>query len=112
MVAYSYQKPPMYDSTINHATLRLLSFAPILYVISAAWTYSNQQVFMNKVVANTDTSLYPPTEHLVSQFFTQITPGTPFIIPLIAVVCMLIFSWLMDRFFDTKLSEAKSMIVV
>lgn len=42
MVAYSYQRPPMYDSTINATTLRLLWLAPICYLISASWMYSNQ----------------------------------------------------------------------
>ena len=42
MVAYSYQKPPMYDSSLNTTALRLLSFAPFAYILNAAWTYSNQ----------------------------------------------------------------------
>ena len=42
MVAYSYQKPPMYDSTINTTTLNLLYTAPLIYAFSAAWIYSNQ----------------------------------------------------------------------
>jgi hypothetical protein len=85
MVAYSYQKPPMYDSTINTTTLNLLYIAPLIYAFSAAWMYSNQQVFKDKVVANTDTSLYPPTEHFFTQFLTQLTPGTPFVIVLVVL---------------------------
>ena len=41
-VAYSYQKPPMYDSTVNRTTIRLLKISPVCYVVSAAWAYSNQ----------------------------------------------------------------------
>lgn len=66
MLAYSYQRPPMFDSTINRTTINLLYLSPLLYGFSAAWTYSNQQLFMNKVEPNTDTSLYPPTKHYIS----------------------------------------------
>jgi len=41
-MAYSYQKPPMYDSRLTGHTLKYLSFAPILYAIYACWLFSNQ----------------------------------------------------------------------
>ena len=41
LMAYSYRKPAMYDSQINRTCLRMLSFGPALYVLSAAWTFSN-----------------------------------------------------------------------
>ena len=41
-MAYSYTKPPMYDSRLSQNTLRALSYAPFLYAISAAWLFSNQ----------------------------------------------------------------------
>ena len=40
-MAYSYMKPPMYDSTMNQTTLKVLILAPWLYVLSAMWTFSN-----------------------------------------------------------------------
>ena len=45
MIAYSYQKPPMYDTTISRTAIKLLYSAPLFYAASAAWVYSNQQVF-------------------------------------------------------------------
>lgn len=48
-MAYSYQKPPMYDSSLSQKTLDLLRYAPILYIIMATWLFSNQQVFKNVV---------------------------------------------------------------
>ena len=41
MMAYSYRKPVMYDSEINRNCLRMLSFGPVVYIFSAAWTFSN-----------------------------------------------------------------------
>jgi len=71
MIVYVYQKPPMYDSTINQNTLYLLSLAPVLYAASAAWTYSNQQVFHNRVPINKDDEhLYELSGHTFSQFLT------------------------------------------
>ena len=69
-VAYSYQKPPMYDSTINQTTIRLLKISPICYVVSAAWAYSNQQLFRNAVYEKTDASFYALSHHTFSQWFT------------------------------------------
>ena len=82
LLAYSYRRPPMFDVTINRTTIELLTYAPIIYLLSGAWNYSNQQLFMNKVVPKTDTSYYPPTDHFAHQQFTQLTPGTPFAIML------------------------------
>ena len=61
---------------------------PVIYACSGAWVYSNQQVFMNKVVANTGSTFYPNTDHFISQFFTEITPGTPLFI----IIFMLILT--------------------
>ena len=44
-MAYSYQKPPMYDSEANIFVVRMLAFAPLLYAFGALWLFSNQQVF-------------------------------------------------------------------
>ena len=41
MVAYSYQRPPMFDSTVNRTTINLLLLSPLIYCCSAAWTFSN-----------------------------------------------------------------------
>lgn len=41
MIAYSYQKPPMYGSKTNQATLKMMSMAPILYCCGGAWFYSS-----------------------------------------------------------------------
>ena len=41
MLAYSYQRPPMYDETINKNTIEMISASPILYALSASWIFSN-----------------------------------------------------------------------
>jgi len=41
MLAYSYQRPPMYDTRINMGTIELLRYAPLLYAVSSCWMFSN-----------------------------------------------------------------------
>lgn len=40
-MAYSYTKPPMYDSRLSQSTLSALRWAPVMYAIQAAWIFSN-----------------------------------------------------------------------
>ena len=70
----------MYDVTINKVTIKRISWSPILYAISAIWFYSNQQIFRNTVIPLENQQLFPASGHKFYQLFTQITPGTPFII--------------------------------
>ena len=58
--------------------VNILGAFPIVYSFSAAWTYSNQQVFMNRVVPKQDDSLFPMCDHHFLQWFHQLTPGTIF----------------------------------
>ena len=54
--------------------------APILYMCMGMWLFSNQQVFKDKVHVNKTSFLFDDTDHKLTQFFTQITPGTVFFI--------------------------------
>ena len=58
----------MYDSRLNQSTLTMLAWAPLIYCASAAWTFSNQQVFRNEVVIDTTVLLFPPVHHSVLQY--------------------------------------------
>ena len=72
-------------------TINLLKLAPYLYVCYGAWLFSNQQVFRDKVQENIDWSIFPPSDHHFSQFFTQVTPGSVFLLfPVIKV-----FGWIL-----------------
>ena len=42
----------MYGSETNIQCLKVMKFAPVIYCINAAWLFSNQQVFRNKVLVN------------------------------------------------------------
>ena len=55
--------------------------APILYVFSAAWTFSNQQVFFGEVVWDVNNNLYASTNHTASQLWQQISPASVYAIP-------------------------------
>lgn len=41
-LAYYNKRPPVYDYKMTQTTLKMLGFAPILYVCVGAWLYSNQ----------------------------------------------------------------------
>lgn len=41
-MAYYAKRPPVYDEKMNTTTVKMLGFAPILYVCVGAWVYSNQ----------------------------------------------------------------------
>ena len=91
-MAYSYKKPPMYDNQVTLFTLKALRFAPILYAITASWAFSNQQVFRNSVVLNDTKNLYPYSGHHVSQFLTQLTPASVWLLVIPFTVINLILS--------------------
>ena len=40
-MAYSYTKPPMYDSRLSQQVLKALGYAPIFYALMSAWIFSN-----------------------------------------------------------------------
>ena len=90
-MAYSYIKPPMYGSKMNQSTLYNLLLAPYFYIISAAWTYSNRQAFENHVPVNDGQHLYNLADHKILDFFTMITPGTPFVVLFFGITIGMIF---------------------
>ena len=69
-MAYSYTKPPMYDSGLTQTTLNALSLAPILYALQGMWVFSNQQVFKNEVPVISNFDLYPLQGHKFSELFS------------------------------------------
>ena len=91
-MAYSYQKPPMYDSSLSQNTLDSLGFAPFFYVIMATWLYSNQQVFHNVVPVIKDNYLYPLQEHTFASLFNQMTPASPFVAYILIFVLLVLLA--------------------
>ena len=97
-MAYSYKKPPMYDSRLTAHTLKSLNYAVYFYAGSAAWLFSNQQVFRNKVPEIDGFTLYPLQGHHIVDLFTQITPGTIFTIYLFAALGLWLLRTICTRF--------------
>ena len=91
-MAYVYQRPPIYTTALNNTVLKLLAFAPVPYVVVAAWVYSNQQVFRNTVVFNSENYLFPDPDHRLSQFWHQVTPGTLYLLALLCLTVQYAFS--------------------
>ena len=73
---------------MNHTTIKLLGFAPILYAGCGAWVYSNQQTFFNKVEPNTDQNIFMPAGHAFDDFWTELNPGSVFFVYLMILVCL------------------------
>ena len=90
-MAYSYMQPPMFDSRINQSTIYWISVSPLLYAFTSAWVFSNQQVFRNTVTVNKGQYLYSNADHFFSQYFQQITPGTPFVFYFFILLLFILF---------------------
>ena len=60
----------MYDDTINKSTIRTIAASPILYSASAAWFFSNQQIFKNIVNPIGNGFIFANSDHNPSDFFT------------------------------------------
>jgi hypothetical protein len=76
--AYSYQKPPMFDASLNDAAINLLIAAPIGYAAVGFWMFNNPTMFHNdKVVftqiygqhAMNDHNFYTFADYFVDQSF-------------------------------------------
>ena len=105
----------MIDASLNQTTIYLISVSPIIYAFASAWTFSNQQVFKNRVVVNKGDYLYADADHYFVQFLTQITPGTPFMIYFFFLGIFIIFREPINHFrkkiLDYPVINAKHMIL-
>ena len=91
-MAYSYKKPPMYDNRITEYALHKLRYAPLLYALVSVWAFSNQQVFRDLVIPITTINFYPYSGHYVSQWITQLTPATIWLVVAVVVILNLLYS--------------------
>jgi len=87
----------MYDSRLTDHTLYYLHFAPVLYALYGCWLFSNQQVFQNVVSPITSYNLFPLQQHNTTDLFTQLTPGTLFLIFVIALTILFFISKIYRR---------------
>lgn len=88
MMAYSYRKPPMYDSALNHISLQLLMWAPIFYSLTAMSLYSNQNIFSNEVQPKIGNVINPDSDHSIWDAFTSINPGNVFALELSLLIVL------------------------
>jgi len=49
-LAYSFQKPPMFDDQLNYSAITTLLIAPILFCSFGYWMLTNVQNFSNDVI--------------------------------------------------------------
>jgi hypothetical protein len=61
LLARSYRQPPMFDESLNRTAIKLLLFAPILYLTVGYWMMDNIQLFRNEVVFRETYNQHEPT---------------------------------------------------
>ena len=97
MIVYSYREPPMYTSEANIRALSIMRIAPFIYCCFGVWVFSNQQVFRNVVVPRETHVLFPQTNHTFNLIFSQLTPGSTFLLLLAVLVSFAFQGWLKER---------------
>ena len=97
LVAYSYQRPPMFDSSLNNLTLRYLVYAPLLFCSVGYWVLSNRQTFDNVVFPRTFYDSGIETGHNILTIF-KLNNATPLLIFLLIFTIMSIFSKQSEKF--------------
>jgi hypothetical protein len=85
MIYYSYRQPPMYDAGLNESVLKIMSFAPLLFLSFGYWMLSNIQLFSNTVfdiAYGRDNRLYGHkwTSAFSADSFSVSNPATPLIV--------------------------------
>lgn len=75
--------PKNFDPQMNEEIISMFLYGPIFYSAIGYWMYSNPQVIGNKVfpIKSLRESVYPG--HNITEAFTTITPGTPYLIMLV-----------------------------
>ena len=63
LVAYYFQKPPVYDDKLNRVTLNTLKYAPMIMFCFGYWTLGNMQIFSNVVPALVNSGKPLTTDH-------------------------------------------------
>jgi len=63
LVAYYFQRPPIYDDKLNKLALETMKFAPLLMFFFGWWTLGNMQVFSEKIVPLVNSGVPLTTDH-------------------------------------------------
>lgn len=90
---------------MSQIVIKMLRVPPLLYVGTGIWLYSNQQVFEDRVLPMTDSALMMNSGHNFQQLFTEVTPGTVFLI----YPCVLIlhhgYKWFKHRYLKRSMKK-------
>ena len=62
-LAYFSKRPPAYGLEMSQIVIKMLRIPPLLYVFTGIWLYSNQQVFEDRVLPMTDSTLMMDSGH-------------------------------------------------
>lgn len=113
MLYYSYKMPPMYDEKLNNNALRLLQYAPLLYVSFGYWMLSSRQLFSNEVYYRTNSSIAPVTGHVWYQVFQKVGYAGNIAAPLLILFWVFLIAtilrspvdWLLKKIFRLRSFE-------
>ena len=88
-LAYTYEMPPTMDDRLPKYAVRMMSFAPLLLLMSGYWMYSNLQIFENVVSSIDKQGDQMLTGHTWSTLDT-INPATPMMLIVIPYLTIII----------------------
>lgn len=110
MLYYSYRMPPMYDEKLNNNVLRLLQYAPLIFLSFGYWMLSSRQLVTNEVYFRTHTSSAPITNHIWYTVFQNVgysgVVGAPLLILfwvfLLSTILRSPLDWLLRKIFRLR----------
>jgi len=92
LIAYYYQRPPIYDDKLNKAALETMKFAPLLMMFFGWWCLGNEQVFNASVKPLINSGVPLTTEHSLVPYGNQS-------FPLFLVGCIISFAFIAANVF-------------
>lgn len=76
MVHYSYRQPPMYDEKLNNNVLKIMTYAPLLFLSFGYWMLSSRQLLHNEVYDISSKDDVRKTGHIWTEVFKCETYST------------------------------------
>lgn len=87
LIAYYYQRPPIYDDKLNKVALETMKYAPLLMMFFGWWCMGNMQVFSSTVEPLVNSSVPINTKHDMIPYGNQS-------FPLFLVGCLILIAFI------------------
>jgi hypothetical protein len=70
-VCFYYKQPPMFDDAMTRNTLRILNWAPLVYMLMGLWMSGNRQIFGNHTYPIKHATDPAKSGHTIAQVFSN-----------------------------------------